>query len=167
MKSFCAGIFDIIQRSEKVVAVAMFVVMSAALTADVIGRELVGQGIFGAAKFAVLAMIFCAMACFGICTATGAHLRPRIADQWIPKLIEPAVVRLGYFFSATILFGITVSACQAVAFSYVIEERDLALEWVIWPFQSILPIAFFLSGLRFLGYAVWPDLAPAEKRPVE
>ena len=37
------------------------------------------------------------------------------------------------------------------------------LRLIVWPFQSVLPLAFLFAFLRHGCYALWPDLRPAER----
>lgn len=150
-------------RLEKSVAILTFLLMVAALAADVIGRELFGTGIFGSVKFAVYALIYCAMAGFGIATATGSHLRPSLADGLIPRKLTGAAIRIGNLASAAILLTLAYAGYEFVEFSRMIEERSDTLDWLMWPVQAAIPIGFTLSALRFLIYAAYPALLPEEQ----
>ncbi|MGH1578613.1 TRAP transporter small permease [Planktotalea sp.] len=161
MKSLAKSLIDWILRIEKWIAVTAFALMLGALAADVIGREFFGHGIFGAVKFAVYVLIYCAMAGFGIATATGSHLRPRFLDNAVPEAFTSAALRLGQFFSAAILLVLASAGLTFVGFGMMLQERDVTLDVLIWPVQLAIPIGFALSALRHIVYGIWLDLMPA------
>ncbi|MEY8828520.1 TRAP transporter small permease [Sedimentitalea sp. XS_ASV28] len=148
---------------EKAIVVITFFAMLVAISADVIGREFFGQGVFGSVKFAVYALILCAMAGFGIATASGSHLRPQFLDFVTAGRREMPARRLGRVASAAILVMLAWGAWEMVAFSRMIEERDITLDWLVWPIQLALPLAFLLSAMRHLIYAADPRLMPEEE----
>ncbi len=156
-----------ITRIEKLIASATFLIMVVALLADVIGREVFGQGVFGSVRVAVYALIVCAMAGFGIATASGAHLRPRFLDAAATGRLEQLAVRAGHLASAAILLGLGFAAWTLVGFSRMIEDRDVVLDVLIWPIQCALPFGFALSALRHVIFGLYPQLAPTDKGPAE
>lgn len=156
-------LLDRIVMVEKTIAFLTFVAMVLALGADVAGRELFNHGVFGSVKFAVYALIFCAMAGFGIATSTGSHLRPKFLDHLFRGALESPSIRLGQLVSAAILLSLAYAGLQMVQFSILIEDRDLTLDWPVWPIQMAIPVGFTLSALRHLIYAVKLDLLPVEQ----
>lgn len=149
-----------IHKLERIFTVTAFVVMATALIIDVVGREVFNHGFFGSVKFAVYILIYCAMAGFGIATATGTHLRPKIADNWFPTSWDRTIVRLGQWASALLLLAICWAGVVFIESSMFLEERSETLDWLLWPFQLALPIGFGLSALRHLCFGIWPDLMP-------
>jgi len=162
MQSSVERIVNAITRVEMGIAFLAFIAMVGALAADVIGREIFGHGIFGSVKFGVYALIYCAMAGFGIATATGSHLRPKFLDKIVPAALNVPVTRAGQFASAGILLMLAYAGWTFVSFGALMEERDVTLDWVIWPIQAAIPIGFMLSALRHIVYGIWIDLKPAE-----
>lgn len=160
LTEFFQRILNAIITTEKVLAVLAFIAMLLALLADIIGREVFGQGVFGSVRFAVYAMIMCAMAGFGIATASGAHLRPQFLDFVAQGRAEMPARRLGQLASVAILVMLAIASLEMIAFSRTIEDHDLSLGWLVWPIQLILPVAFMLSAVRHLIYAVCADLMP-------
>ncbi|MGV0910217.1 TRAP transporter small permease [Martelella sp. FOR1707] len=152
---------------EKAIVVLAFSAVLAALSLDVIGREVFAHGLFGASKFAVYALILCAMAGFGLATASGAHLRPRFLDFVTQGRAEAPARRVGRVASAAILLFLAWGAVDMVSFSRMIGERDLTLGWLVWPVQLVLPVAFVLSALRHLIYAMFDELSPVEEERLE
>lgn len=167
MQDKAAKLANWITGIEKLLASLAFVIMLVAIGADVIGREVFSHGIFGSVRVAVYALIISAMAGFGIATATGSHLRPRFADRLVPYPLQVPALRLGQIISAAILFTLAWAAWEMVLFTRMIEERDLALDTLVWPVQLALPLGFGLSAVRHLIYAVFPQLQPEENEVAE
>lgn len=167
MISITQKLLGLILRVEMWIAFLTLTAMTLALSVDVIGRELFKSGVFGSVKFAVYALIFCAMAGFGIATATGGHLRPKFLDKMLPPGLTGAATRAGNLASALILLALAWGGWQMVQFSIEIEDTDLTLGIPVWPIQLAVPLGFALSALRHLLYAVYPDEAPAEGALVE
>lgn len=167
MKILAKSLTDWIVQIEKWIAFLAFVLMLGALAADVIGREVFGHGVFGAVKFAVYVLIYCAMAGFGIATATGSHLRPKFLDKAVPEALTSVALRLGQFASAAILLMLASAGLTFVGLGMMLEERDVTLDVLIWPVQLAIPIGFTLSALRHIFYGIWLDLLPAENAVAE
>lgn len=160
MYSAVSKLLNYIHSTERAITVLAFVIMATALVADVVGRELFNTGLFGSVKFAVYVLIYCAMAGFGIATATGTHLRPKIADNWFPEAWDQAITRIGQWLSAAILLAISAAGLVFIESSIMLEERSEMLDWLLWPFQLALPIGFALSAFRHACFGIWPDLMP-------
>ncbi len=146
---------------EKAVAFICFLVMLLALIADVAGRQFFHQGIFGSVRVAMYGLILCAMAGFGLATATGGHLRPGFLGNALPQVAQGSAIRLGQIASAAILLILAHAAWKMVAFSILIDERDLSLDTPVWIAQMALPVRFVFSAFRHLCFAVFPALMPA------
>lgn len=149
--------------AEATMAVMAFIVVAVALMADVIGREFFGDGIFGAQRVAVWATAIAGLGGFALVTAEGGHLRPQFADSWLPKRWEPVVVRLADVISAAICLFLVWFAWDFVMENRRLGERGMAIPILVWPIQLILPWMFFSSALRYLAFAAFPPLRPAEK----
>lgn len=162
MESRVSRFIAALTAAEKGIAFTAFGVMLIALLADVIGRELFSEGVFGSVRVAVYALILCAMSGFGIATATGGHLRPKFMDGVLRGELKGPGVRLGQVLSAAILLYLAYAAWQMVTFTRLIEERDLVLDVLVWPIQMALPVGFVLSALRHLCFAAFPGQLPKE-----
>lgn len=147
---------------ERWVLAVGYVLMTGLLLIDTLGREFFGKGLFGANIYATNALIFAAMAGFGLATASGRHLRPRVADKAIPAAWRSAAARAGQIASGAILAAIAFAAAQFVWATWDFGESNQVTGLPLWPIQMALPIGFGLSALRHFAYAAWPDLAPAE-----
>jgi TRAP-type C4-dicarboxylate transport system permease small subunit len=149
---------------EATVCVLAFSITSIALMADVLGREFFGNGIFGAQRLAVWGTAVAGLVGFALVTAEAGHLRPRFADAWLPKSVEPYIDRLAEIISAVICIALGWYAVDFVRSSAALGERGMAIPIVVWPIQLILPWMFFSSALRHLCFATWPELKPEPKQ---
>lgn len=161
MTSLVKNLLAALLRIEMTIAFVTLSVMTIALAADVIGREVFQSGLFGAVKVSVFALIYCAMAGFGIATATGGHLRPKFLDGLLNERLDGPATRAGNVASALILIVLAYGGWKMVAFTREIGDSDLTLGIFIWPIQLALPIGFAISALRHLIYAIYPEEVPA------
>ena len=162
MTRTAAAVLDYLGRLERILCVIAFAVLVAVLFADVISREATASGIHWAPQIGVWANVFVVMAGFGLASASGAHLRPRFADHWLPDAWQGAVGFLQHFLMALFCIAIGVIALRVVTGSYQLGEVEITLFWPIWPVQAMLPLAFFAGALRHGIYAAYPDLRPSE-----
>jgi TRAP-type C4-dicarboxylate transport system permease small subunit len=149
---------------EATICVLAFSITSIALMADVLGRELFGNGIFGAQRLAVWTTAIAGLVGFALVTAEAGHLRPRFADGWLPKAAEPHIDRVAEIISAAICIFLGWYAVDFVRNSAALGERGMAIPILVWPIQLILPWMFFSSALRHLCFAAWPVLKPVPKQ---
>jgi C4-dicarboxylate transporter, DctQ subunit len=147
---------------EAIFAVAAFAGVALALTADVLGRELFGNGIYGAQKFAVYCTAVAGMTGFALVVAKGGHLRPKFLDRLVPLRFDAQFNRICDLASAAICIFLAVYALQFVISSYRLGERGLALNILVWPIQSIIPYVLFSSALRYILFAIAPANRPAQ-----
>ncbi|MDG1708300.1 MAG: TRAP transporter small permease subunit [Emcibacteraceae bacterium] len=151
---------DKVYRFEKAVAVFAFSVMTLVIIADVIIRKLVGVGIAGAMRIAVYAMIVTALISFGLASHTGRHLRPKFADNFLPKSWEFQIISVQESLHALFCLVFAVVAVGVVYETYLLEETSRMLRIVIWPMQSVIPLAFFVGFIRHALYALYPEIRP-------
>lgn len=149
--------------AEAIVAVTAFAGVALALTADVIGRELFGNGVYGAQKFAVYCTAVAGMTGFALVVAKGGHLRPKFLDRLVPKRFDAQFNRICDLAAAAICIFLGIYALQFVISSYQLGERGLALNILVWPIQSIIPYVLFSSALRYILFALLPANRPAEE----
>lgn len=162
MEAAAATLLRAITWAERRVLTLGYLLMTGLLLVDTLGREFFAAGLFGANIYATNALIYAAMAGFGLATASGRHLRPRLADGLVPARWERAVARTGQLVSGLILTVIAATAVQFVALTFSFRERNQVTGLPLWPIQLALPLGFGVSALRHYCYAFWPALAPAE-----
>lgn len=151
---------------EATVCVVAFSITACALTADVLARELFGNGLFGAQRVAVWTTAVAGLLGFAMVTAERGHLRPQFADGLLPKVFEPHIERIAEILSAVICVVLGVYAAEFVRSSAELGERGMAIPILVWPIQIILPWMFLSSAFRHVVYAVWPQLRPAPRGEV-
>ncbi len=162
LRTAVAGVSRAVGWLEQTIIVTVMAFMAALLIFEVVMREIVGQGILGGIQLATYLMIWSAFLGFSYATAQGVHLRPRFADNWLPKSWAPAISRIGNALSFLILCVMGYAAIVFVQGSRDVAETAPTLGWLTWPLQLVVPIAFFLSAMRHLSYAAYPDMAPTE-----
>ena len=54
----------------------------------------------------------------------------------------------------------SVVAAQVVIETFNDDVQSIVLRIAIWPFQAIIPLAFFLTSIRHLIYTFYPSLRP-------
>ena len=153
-------------RIEATICVIAFSGTALALMFDVLARELFGNGLFGAQRFAVWSNAIAGLLGFALVTAERGHLRPQFADALVPKSLEPHIERIGEVVSALICLALAWFAMEFVLSSAKLGERGMAIPILVWPIQLVLPWMFFSSALRHIAFATWPVLRPAPRSEV-
>ncbi|MCF8473952.1 MAG: TRAP transporter small permease [Emcibacter sp.] len=153
---------DLLYRLEKAVALFAFAVMTLVIIADVVSRKLMGHGIAGAPRVAVYAMIITALISFGLASHKGRHLRPHFADNWLPEKWDSMIIRLQEGLMAVFCLIFAIAAIIVVYDTYLLQETSRMLRIVLWPMQSVMPLAFLIGAIRHGIYACYPDLRPEE-----
>lgn len=149
-----------LDRWERSFCTVAFAVLAAVMFADVMMRELVGNGLPWAQQTAVYANIVVALFGLGLATSGGKHLRPRFADNWLPAAWQPGLQRLGHVVSALLLLVFALVAMQLVAETRALNEIATVLRVPLWPLQALIPLSFATAALRYICYALRPSLAP-------
>ncbi len=155
-----AAVLDRIARFERAVTFMFFLVLIAAVFADVVSREVGGTGLHWARQVGVYANLLVILFGIGLASAAGTHLRPRFADHWLPERWSGALDRIQEGIMALFCTGFAVVATGVVADGYVLGERSAVLGTLIWPLQAILPLVFGLAAFRHGAYALYPTLRP-------
>jgi TRAP-type C4-dicarboxylate transport system permease small subunit len=157
-----ARVLSGLQAIEKAVAVSSILGAAAALIADLLGRELFGQGIFGAQRAAVHLTFLAGMLGFVVATDRGEHLRIKATDHLLPPTWSPWIERVGSVLSAVILGVLALHAFGFTMQTRGVGEMSVTLGIPIWPIQAVMVYAFASAGLRHLVYAALPALRPQE-----
>ena len=152
----------VLKKIELAVCFLAFAIMTLVLMVDVGLREFIGVGWYGSSQRATFAMVVVVFIALGVATADGRHLRPRFADNVLPKSWEPAILRLADLISAAFYLFVAVVAVSVVQVTFDLQERTSTLLWLVWPFQTSMVIAFGLGAVRHVIYFIYPDLRPQE-----
>lgn len=161
MKSF----LSYLTAAETVLAGACYALAGALLFCDVALREIFSTSIWGAQRAAVLSANGAALLGIAIAAGLNRHLRPTFLDNIAPKAVQPCLLRIGHAVSAATLF------CGAYYGAVlVLENREMGFttppfDLEIWIPQVALPYALASAGIRYLCFAVNPDLQPTEDIP--
>lgn len=149
-----------IGRIERAVILLSFAVMAGALMIDVLSREILGRGVFGAPQVGVFAMIVMSFLGLGLASASGGHLRPRFADRLVPRSWDPFMDRLAEFIFALFCAALGVIAIMVVRETFELGDVAPVLRWPIWPFQAVIAAAFFIGAIRHTLFGIYPALRP-------
>jgi TRAP-type C4-dicarboxylate transport system permease small subunit len=172
-------LLEAFHRTECAIAVGALSFIALLLIVDVAGREflypLLAQlgidigptGIYGAQKIAVFALVLATYAGIGVATASAAHLVPGIAFRAVPARWSARMDRIADGLSGVLLLGAAWYGAQFVGGSFTTGLRAPMLQWFVWPFQLAIPLGFASAALRYLCYALWPELRPVRKQPSE
>lgn len=163
MQGFVKTALAALYRVEIVIACTAFVLVATALFADVVSRELLGNGLFGAQKFAVFCTAIAGLLGFTIVVHSGGHLRISVVDRLFPENWYPVMIRLGDVISGAICLFLGAYAVEFVTRSAQLGESDMVFRIKLWPIQMVLPYLFLASALRYFCFAAFPALRPAEK----
>lgn len=158
---FLAGLV----RVERLTVLAAFVVMTISLFLDVMLRETRGHGLIGAANVGVFAMIVVAMIGIGLASTAGTHLRPRFFDGLVPKRHDASMNRVADLLTAVFCAYFAWLGVITVGEAMAQGDVNPELRWPIWPFQAVIPLAFWIAALRHGLFALFPDLAPRPTSP--
>lgn len=155
-----SGLLDLLYRLERAIVVVAFAGMVAVVFADVLAREVTGVGLPWARQVGVYFNIFVVMFGIGLASASGSHLRPRFADNWLPARWEPQLAFLQHALFALFCIAFAVVAADMVLTSIRLDERSEILRLPVWPIQAVIPIVFVIAALRHSIYALRPALRP-------
>lgn len=143
---------------ESIAAAVAYVIVAGLLIGDVVGREILGKGIFGASKMAVFAAIISGFLGLSLATAANAHIRPAFMDWVFPGAWA---ARVGDAFACVFFSAAGVFAILFVIQSYEYSEKAAVIYWQLWPIQMVIPYAFFSTALKHGIFATWPGLKPS------
>ena len=149
-----------LKRFESALAALAYSTVALLLIADVLGRELFGQALFGAQKMAVFAAIVAGFLGLSLATNAGSHLRPGFLDNIFPARFDSLIWRLADTLSSLIYLVLAIVAIQFILVSMSAGDRAAVLYWTLWPIQLVIPYAFFSSSIQHAIFAAWPQLRP-------
>lgn len=155
---WAAVLLDRLHQVESTVAVLAFAGLTAALFADLVGREVFGKGIFTAQRFAVYCMVVVAFLGFALAVSWRAHLGIEVAERLTPSSWNVAMERTSDLAAAAGNLFLAYWSWRFVAGSFADEARGQGLEILLWPIQSVLVWCFVSCALRFAAFAAWPAL---------
>ncbi len=154
------GLLDSLHRVERVVVIIAFSGMVGVVFADVLAREVTGIGLPWARQVGVYFNIVVVMFGVGLASASGSHLRPRFADNWLPARWEFQLAFLQHALFALFCVAFTVIATDMVITSVRLDQRSEILRLPVWPIQAVIPLVFGVAALRHGIYAARPELRP-------
>jgi TRAP-type C4-dicarboxylate transport system permease small subunit len=149
-----------LDRWERRLCVAAFSLLAMVLFADVLLREVSGNGIPWAVQTGVYANLVVALFGMGLAASAGSHLRPRFADRWLPRAWDSTLQRLAHALTALLLLFFAGLALQLALETRALAETATVLRIPLWPLQLLIPLSFISAALRYLLFFLQPQLAP-------
>lgn len=149
------------------VATVFYAVLAILLLADVLGREVFDQGIFGAQRVAVYCTIVAGNFGLALAAAAGAHIRPRMADGWVPAAWSGWYDRLADVITGTVFVVVAFYATRLVEESFDFETVSPVIDWQIWPVQAMIPLGYLLAAVHYFIFAAYPALRPRQAQVSE
>lgn len=155
-------VLSILFAVEAAVSVSAYIVIAGLLLVDVAMREFGFGSIWGAQRISVYLMIVIGFLGLGLAASRGRHLRPHFMDWVIPEAKAKLAERIGSVLMALIFGSFAIIGAQFML--EAIEYGDLArvIKIPLWYIQIIVPYAFFSTALRYLIFALDPELRPEE-----
>jgi TRAP-type C4-dicarboxylate transport system permease small subunit len=132
------------------------------LCADVISREIIGQGLYGVQKFAVYCCAISGGLGISVVVHRGGHLRITAIDELVPDRMAAPFARIGDLVSAAICAALAYFSAVFVYDTFTFNETDTILNVPIWRIQIVLPIAFGFAMIKYLLHAAVPSSKPTE-----
>lgn len=149
-------IYDVVLREAIMPALGLF---------DIDGRSLV---LYGSQKIAVYLLILGAFSGIGIATWTGAQLVPKVGERIVPRAWDVTANRVADLFTFAFLSAVTVIAAIYVYDTYLSGQRGSSgVSIEIWKVQVALPLGFASAAVRYLAFAIWPDVRPEDGETLE
>lgn len=149
-------IYDVLLREALMPLLALF---------GIDGRDLI---LYGSQKIAVYLLVVGAFTGIGVATWTGAQLVPKVGHHLIPARWDAQANRIADAIAFAFLAAVTVIAAIYVYDTYLSGQRGSSgVSIEIWKVQIALPIGFGSAALRYLCFAIWPDLRPEEGETLE
>lgn len=165
---------------EVLVAVIAFSLIALLLIYDVFAREaliplLSSIGIdgrpfllYGSQKIAVFLLIIGAFTGIGIATWSGAQLVPKVGHHIVPARWNISANRIADLITFAFLLGVTVVAAIFVYDTFLSGQRgSTGVRIEVWKIQIAIPLGFGSAAIRYLAFAIWPDLRPQEEGGLE
>lgn len=157
-------ILKVLFRIEATIATLAYGCVAIFILADVVWREVIGEGMWiGTQRFAVYMTLIAGTGGLGLAAAAGAHIRPRVADHWVPKRWDPVMNRISDALIAVIFLTVAWYAAEFVHSSFELGFKARVLGWPEWMLQLGLPIGFASAAFRYICFAIWPALRPVQQ----
>ncbi|MGE0152707.1 MAG: TRAP transporter small permease [Reyranellaceae bacterium] len=145
-------------------ATVFYAALAILLLADVIGRELFSQGVFGAQRVAVYCTIVAGNFGLALAAAAGSHIRPRFADSWVPQAWSAPLDRLADVITGAVFVTVAFFATRLVQESFDFETVSPVIDWKIWPVQAVIPLGYLLAAAHYFIFAAYPALRPRQEQ---
>ncbi len=124
--------------------------------------------LYGSQKIAVFLLIIGAFTGIGIATWTGAQLVPKVGHKLVPDRWNTEANRFADLVTFLFLMAVTAVAANFVYDTFLSGQRgSTGVRIEVWKIQIAIPLGFASAALRYLAFALWPDLRPEDGDSLE
>jgi TRAP-type C4-dicarboxylate transport system permease small subunit len=136
--------------AERAVIIGLSLATLLMIFADIVGRELIGGGIYWASRFGVYGFIFIALLGLPLATERALHIRPQVLERVLAAAPEHVRMLLEHGIAA-LINGALGGICLLYVLSSVrLAECDPVTGVPLWTILLALPYGFFSTTLRHL-----------------
>ncbi len=150
-----AGLLNTVERIGRLIEnLALVVILSGMIllaSGQILLRNVFSGGFAWADEALRLMVLWVAMLGAVVASREDRHISIDVLARVLPDVIKCWTIALVNAFTAAVSFTLAWFSWEFVADSRMYEDH-LLNDLPAWPFQSILPVAFFLIGYR---YSIW------------
>lgn len=138
---------------ETFILVATFLVVLIIAVTQIFLRNVFDMGIIWADTFLRISVLWLGMMGALVASRNNRHISMNLGQKYLSEKNLHFVKIIIYFFTAVICFIITWFGINLIIMEY--EEAGIAFANIpIWLTVSIIPIAFFIMGMRYLSLSL-------------
>lgn len=146
------------------VSTSFYGILAVVLIYEIISRNLFDHSLYWASRVAVFAMIVGGNFGLALATASGAHIRPRLGDHWIPAKWAPAMDRLSDVVAGVVMIGVGILSALYSLESFDFDRQAETLPWPVWPVQAVIAMGYVVAAAHYFVFALFPALRPAQEQ---
>jgi TRAP-type C4-dicarboxylate transport system permease small subunit len=146
------------------ISTSFYGILAVVLIYEIISRNLFDQSIYWASRVAVFAMIVGGNFGLALATAAGAHIRPRLGDNWIPKHWGRTMDRVSDIVAAVMMLAVGYFSALYSLESFDFDRHAETLPWPIWPVQAVIAFGYIVAAAHYFVFAAFPALRPAQEQ---
>lgn len=159
-RKFLRALFSVMAA----VSTSFYGLLAVVLIYEIVSRNLFDHSLFWASRVAVFAMIIGGNFGLALATAAGAHIRPRIADSWLPARWNATVDRISDVIAGLVMLAVGVLSALYSLESFDFDREAETLPWPVWPIQAVIALGYLVAALHYFVFAIYPALRPAQEQ---
>ena len=151
MSGFFRKLDDGLARAEEVFLAGALGLMVLVVFADFLLRETLNQGLIWAKELAVYLLVWVGFLGASLAVHRRRHLVIQSAEKLFPASIRKWTSCAGCLLTALLCLMLAWLGLKYVLETRATQEVSLGMGLPIWMVQAVIPLAFLIIGLRFLG----------------